>query len=135
MYVFSIDIPFKRYSKSLSHMRSRVTVVSYLHNGVIDTAVHGTALSMILLCMSQQCNRHRFPCHSGVNDTAVPCAAESDFRIETVLQIICEDIRQSLLHIEPMTPLCNQLCRICSLLTSYIRKGFKPCIRGPGKDA
>jgi hypothetical protein len=32
--------------------------------------------------------------HSGVTDTAVRCAAESDFLIKTVCRIIHEDIRQ-----------------------------------------
>jgi hypothetical protein len=32
-------------------------------------------------------------CHSVVNDSAVPCAAESDFLIKTVCRIIHEDIR------------------------------------------
>jgi hypothetical protein len=38
MCVFSIDISFKG-SQSHSNMRSKVTAVSYLHRGVIDTAV------------------------------------------------------------------------------------------------
>jgi hypothetical protein len=38
MYVFWIDIPFKD-SQSLSNMKSKVTAVSYLHSGVIDTRV------------------------------------------------------------------------------------------------
>jgi hypothetical protein len=32
--------------------------------------------------------------HSGVNSTAVPCVAESDFLMKTVFQIIREDIRK-----------------------------------------
>jgi hypothetical protein len=38
MYVFSIDIPFKG-NQSLANRTSKVTAVSYLHSGVIDTAV------------------------------------------------------------------------------------------------
>jgi hypothetical protein len=41
MYVFSLDIPFKG-SQSHSNTRSKVTAVSYLHKGVIDTAVQPT---------------------------------------------------------------------------------------------
>jgi hypothetical protein len=44
-------------------MRSKVTVVSYLHCGVIGTNI-------------------------GVINTAVPFAAQSDFPIKTVLRII-----------------------------------------------
>jgi hypothetical protein len=36
--------------------------------------------------------------HSGVNDTDVQCAAESDFCIKTVFLIIREKIRQSWLR-------------------------------------
>jgi hypothetical protein len=56
-------------------MRSKVTLVSYLHSGVIDTAVHATAVSMTQLCR-------------------VHCAAESDFLIKTVCRIVREDIRE-----------------------------------------
>jgi hypothetical protein len=38
MYVFSIDIPFKD-SQTLSNIRSKVTVVSYLHTTVPCAAV------------------------------------------------------------------------------------------------
>jgi hypothetical protein len=55
MYVFSIDIPFKG-SQSLSNMRYKVTAVSYLHSGVIDTAVHVKAVSLTPLCKSQRCH-------------------------------------------------------------------------------
>jgi hypothetical protein len=42
MYVFAIDIPFKR-SKSLLNLRSRVTpLCSACHSGVMDTAVKST---------------------------------------------------------------------------------------------
>jgi hypothetical protein len=69
------------------------------HRGVNDTAVQVTALSITPLCMSQRCNWHRCTqctvhCHSCVNETAVPCAAESDFLIKTVCRIIREDIRK-----------------------------------------
>jgi hypothetical protein len=59
-------------------MRSKVTAVTYLQSSVIDTVTQ---------------------VHSGVNDTAVPCAAESDSRIKkTVLRIIHEYIQQRWLH-------------------------------------
>jgi hypothetical protein len=48
MYVFLIDIPFKG-SQSLLNMRSKVTAVSYLHSGVIDTAVPCAAKSDFLI--------------------------------------------------------------------------------------
>jgi hypothetical protein len=51
-YVFSIDIPFKG-SQNHSNMRSNVTVVSYFHSGVNDSAVHVTAVSMTPLCHVQ----------------------------------------------------------------------------------
>jgi hypothetical protein len=64
---FFIDIPFKG-SQSLLIMRLKVTTVTYLHSGaidtavqctshsrVIDTAVHVTAVSLIPLSMSQRC--------------------------------------------------------------------------------
>jgi hypothetical protein len=55
-------------------------------SGVIDTAVHVTTVSMIPLCKSQWCNWHHCTCLSGVNDTSVLWAAESDFLIKkTVL--------------------------------------------------
>jgi hypothetical protein len=103
-----------------------------------------------------------------VNDTAVPCAAESDFLTvyKTVCRIIRKDIRKNVgctavsmkplwnaqryqwhrcdMHsgvidtavtgtAVPLTPLCNQLCRLSSRIRSHIRKGFNPCIRGPGE--
>jgi hypothetical protein len=101
---------------------------------------------MIPLCMFTRCHRTRCAFHRGVNDTAVPYAAESDFGtgIKRVLRIIHEDIRQSWLHSDvididvkctpvSLTPLCNQLCRIDSRIRRYIRKGFNPCIRGSGE--
>jgi hypothetical protein len=45
---------------------------------------------------AQRCHWYRCACHSFVNDTAVPWAAESDFRIKTVLWSIREDIREIL---------------------------------------
>jgi hypothetical protein len=121
---------FDRYplkgSQSHLNMRSQVTAVSYLHNGVNDTTVHITAVSMTPLCMSQRCQWLPCACHSGVNDTAVPCAAESDFFIKTVCQIIRKDIPKKLvtqqcqwLHCachsgvnDSMTPLClSQQCQ------------------------
>jgi hypothetical protein len=53
MKVFSIDTPFKG-SQSHSNMRSKVTAVSYLLNGVNDSTVHVTAVSMTLLCVRCQ---------------------------------------------------------------------------------
>jgi hypothetical protein len=44
MYVFWINIPFKG-SQSLVKTMSKVTAVSYLHSGVVDSAVHVTAES------------------------------------------------------------------------------------------
>jgi hypothetical protein len=49
MYVFSIDISFKG-RQSLSNMRSKDTVVSYLHSGVIDTVLTGSVVSLTPLC-------------------------------------------------------------------------------------
>jgi hypothetical protein len=60
-------------------MMSKVTSVSYLHRGVIDTDVHVTAVSLALLCKSQR--------HWGVNNTTVPCAAEPDYRIENGVSV------------------------------------------------
>jgi hypothetical protein len=96
MYVFSIYIPFKG-SQSLSYMRSEATAVSYLHSGVIDTAVHITAVSMIPQCRVQPSQisikkKTMFELfakifekegwlHSGVNDTAVICTAENSKHI------------------------------------------------------
>jgi hypothetical protein len=76
-YVFSLDIPFEG-RQSLSNMRWGPK--------------------------SRRC--HWRLCHSGVNDTAMPCAAESDFRTKTVWQIIGKDIRQTWLHSGVMTVLC-----------------------------
>jgi hypothetical protein len=73
VYVFSIDIPFKG-SQSLWNMRSMVKAVSYLHSGVIYTAVHVTAVSLIPLCML--------------------CAAESDFTMKNSVSDFCEDVRK-----------------------------------------
>jgi hypothetical protein len=143
MHVFSIDIPFKG-SQSHSNMRSKVTAVSYLHSGVIETAVHVTAVSMTPLCLSQRGQWLRCACHSGVNDTAVPCAAESYSRIKTgVFRIIRENFQQSWLHsgvnntavhvtAVSMIPLCNQLCRFTPQPRSHIQKCFNSCIRGLG---
>jgi hypothetical protein len=50
MYVFSIDIPFKG-SQSLAKITSKVTAVSYLHSGVLYSAVACTAELMTPLCM------------------------------------------------------------------------------------
>jgi hypothetical protein len=43
MYVFSMNIPFKD-SRSRSNIRSPGKAVSYLHRGVIGTAVHVTSM-------------------------------------------------------------------------------------------
>jgi hypothetical protein len=105
--MFSIDIPIKG-SQSHSNVRSKVTVVSYLHSGVNDTAVHITSVSMTPLCMSQRCQWLRCACHSVANDSAVHVSAVT------------------------MTLLCNQLCRFTPQIWSHIQKGFNPCIRGLG---
>jgi hypothetical protein len=47
---------------------------------------------------AQRCHWHYCACHSGVIDTAEPCAAESDFLIKTVFRIINENIPKSWLH-------------------------------------
>jgi hypothetical protein len=66
-------------------MRSNVTTVSYLHSSVIDTAVHVITVLLAQLWKSEWCYWHRYySCafYSSVNDTAVQCAAESDFCIK-----------------------------------------------------
>jgi hypothetical protein len=90
-------------------MRSKVTAVSYLHIGVIDTTVH------------VWCNWPCSTCHSSVIDTTVRCVAESDFLIKKMFKktVGC-------------TLLCNQLCLLSSRIQSHIWKDFDPCIRGPG---
>jgi hypothetical protein len=52
--VFSIDIPFNG-CQSLAKMMSKFTVVSYLHIGVNDSAVHVTAGSMTPLKFVKIC--------------------------------------------------------------------------------
>jgi hypothetical protein len=86
MYVFSIDIPFKG-SQSLSNMKFKVTSVSYLHSGVIDTIEYVIAVPMTTLCRAQpsQSQWHSCDTHSGVIDTSVTGTAV------------------------PLTPQCNQL--------------------------
>jgi hypothetical protein len=68
--VFDIDIIFKG-SQSLSNMRFKVTAVSYLHSGVIDTAEHVTAVSDFLVETVCQIIPGVIPkkscLHSGVN--------------------------------------------------------------------
>jgi hypothetical protein len=73
MYVFSIDIPFKG-SQSLSNMRFKVTAVSFLHSGVIDTES-----DFLLNRVSNYSRRYskKSLMHSGVNDTGVICRAVS----------------------------------------------------------
>jgi hypothetical protein len=68
-----------------------------------------TAVSMTPLWYAQLCHWHLCDMHSSIIDTAVTCSAVS------------------------VTPLCNQLGRLSSLIRSHIRIGFNPCIRGPGK--
>jgi hypothetical protein len=55
---------------------------------------------MTPLCMSQQCQWLRCAYHSGVNDTALPCAAKSYSCIKktVVFRIIHENVQQSWLH-------------------------------------
>jgi hypothetical protein len=145
MTVFSIDVPFKG-SQSPSNMRSKVTAVSYLHSGVNDTDVH----------MPKRCQWLCCACHSGVNDSAVPCAVEPDFLIKKQCvklfakiskkklaaqrcrwhRCACHSgVNDSAVHVTAvsMTPLCNQLCRLSSRIRSHIRKGFNLCIRDPGE--
>jgi hypothetical protein len=71
----------------------------------------------------------------GVRDNAVPCVpttAESD---DSAAEQLFYCLAFILVHgtAVSMTPLCNQLCRISSRIQSCIRKGFNPCIRGPGE--
>jgi hypothetical protein len=121
IYVYSIDIPIKD-SQSLSNMRSKVSAVSYLRSGVIDTDVQVTAMSITPLCMSKRCHWHRCTCHSSVNDTAVPCAAESDFLIKSSVELCAKIFEKIWLHsgvidtavhitAVSLTLLCKQLCR------------------------
>jgi hypothetical protein len=121
MYVFSIDIPFNG-SQSPSYMRSKVTVVSYLHSCVNDSAVHVTAVSLTLLCISQQSQllhcavfriiRENFRqsfLHSSVNDIAVHITAMS--MTPLYMSQRCQLLRCAC-HSVSITPLCNQLCRL-----------------------
>jgi hypothetical protein len=76
--------------------------------------------------------------HSGVNDTAVSCATESDFLIKNS---VLNYSRRSWLPcsvndtavICKLTPMGNQLCRLSSRIRNHIRKGFNLCIRDPGE--
>jgi hypothetical protein len=52
-YVYFLWIFSLKSSQSLLNMRSKVTAASYFHSGVIDTAVHVTAVSMTPLCRVQ----------------------------------------------------------------------------------
>jgi hypothetical protein len=47
---------------------------------------------------AQRCHWHRCACHIGVNDTAVLCATESDFRIKKSVPDHSRKIRQTWLH-------------------------------------
>jgi hypothetical protein len=108
---FLIDIPFKG-SQSLSNMRSKVTAVSYLHSGVIDTAVPWTAKSDFLIKKISVSN------YSRKYSKKVGCTA-----VDSAVHVTAVS----------MTLLCNNLCRLSSRIRSHIRKGFNLCIRDPGE--
>jgi hypothetical protein len=89
----------------------------------------------ILDPVALRCHLHRCAWQNGVNDTnvigragnntAVSCAADSNFRGVLVL-LLC-------IYISSLTMLCIQLCPRSSQIRSYIRKGFNQCIMGPGE--